>query len=125
LFLRRGFYFIVDQRIQIIKQAEDLNHSNKATIDITRKIAQLGREHDALQDEPMAVRAERFCNGDHAPDDAPWYYEVDHRSGRGRGKHRTDRRGDPLTPNSGCRIADDTYSSRFIPEGVAETSQIH
>jgi hypothetical protein len=26
---------------------------------------------DTLQDEPMDVGAERFCNGNHAPDDAP------------------------------------------------------
>jgi hypothetical protein len=35
----------------------------------------------------MAVKAERFCNGDHVPDDAPRVdtYEVD-RSGESRGK---------------------------------------
>jgi hypothetical protein len=41
-----------------------------------------GSGQDTLQ-EPMAVGAERFCNGNHTSDDTPW---VDRRSGEGREK---------------------------------------
>jgi hypothetical protein len=36
-----------------------------------------------LREEPIAVGAERFCNGDHALDDAPWVEPL--QGGKGRG----------------------------------------
>jgi hypothetical protein len=52
------------------RQSEMMNR--RRTIVADGKNCLSGSGQDTFPDEPMAVGAEKFCNGDHVPDDVSW-----------------------------------------------------